>query len=51
MNPQHELTEEQRICFERDYHDEIEFIDSRTGAFTRLCKTCGRYIDREGSDE
>lgn len=45
-----ELTKEQRICYERGYHDEEEFIDPKSGGFTR-CKTCGRDVDREESEE
>jgi len=45
-----ELTKEQQICIERGFHDDAEFIDPRSGGFTR-CKTCGRDVDREESEE
>lgn len=45
-----ELTPGQRICYERGYHDEEEFIDPKSGGFTR-CKDCGRDVDREESEE
>jgi len=41
-----ELTRGQRICRERGYHDDEEFIDPQSGGFTR-CKDCGLEIDRE----
>lgn len=44
-----ELTKEQRICYERGHHEDEEFIDPRSGGFTR-CKTCGRDVDREDPD-
>ena len=45
-----ELTKEQRVCFERGYHEDEEFIDPQSGGFTR-CKTCKRDVDREESEE
>ena len=45
-----ELTKGQRVCLERGYHDDEEFIDPKSGGFTR-CKDCGRDIDREESEE
>ena len=41
---------QQRICRERGYHDDEEFIDPRSGGFTR-CKDCGRDVDREDDEE
>ena len=40
------LTKGQRICLARGYHDDQEFIDPKSGGFTR-CKDCGLEIDRE----
>jgi hypothetical protein len=45
-----ELTKGQRICRERGYHDDEEFIDPRSGGFVR-CKDCGRDMDCEESEE
>jgi hypothetical protein len=43
------LTKGQRICFDRGYHEDEEFIDPRSGGFVR-CKTCGRDVDIEDPD-
>lgn len=48
--PEVELSKEQRICYERGYHEDKEFIDPQSGGFTR-CQTCGRDVDREESEE
>ena len=45
-----QLTPQQRICYDRGYHDEEEFIDPKSGGFTR-CKDCGRDVDREESED
>lgn len=45
-----ELTKGQRICFDRGYHDDESFIDPQSGGFDR-CKTCGREVDREDSED
>jgi len=44
-----ELTKVQRICYERGYHEDEEFIDPRSGGFVR-CKICKRDMDCEGQD-
>lgn len=40
------LTDAQRVCLERGFHDDQEFIDPESGGFVR-CKTCGRDVDFE----
>jgi hypothetical protein len=44
-----ELTKGQRICYERGYHNDEEFIDPQSGGFV-MCMTCRRQIDCEESD-
>jgi hypothetical protein len=44
------FTRGEKVCIERGYHDDEEFIDPKSGGFTR-CKVCGRDVDREESEE
>ena len=44
------FTRGEKVCIECGYHDDEEFIDPKSGGFTR-CKVCGRDVDREEREE